>query len=38
MQKLLKDLDRGPTHAHVVKVEKHEIELQEGEAGFEVRN
>jgi hypothetical protein len=35
---LLKDLDRGPTHAHVVKLEKQEIDVVEGEEGFEVRH
>ena len=38
IQALLKDLDRGPTHAHVVKLEKQEIDVVEGEEGFEVRN
>jgi acylphosphatase len=38
LQKLLKDLDRGPTHAHVVKLEKNEIELEDGETGFEIRH
>jgi acylphosphatase len=37
IQKLLKDLDKGPTHSHVVKLEKSEIDVQEGESGFEVR-
>jgi acylphosphatase len=37
LQKLLKDLDKGPTHAHVVKLEKKEIELVDGESSFEVR-
>jgi hypothetical protein len=37
IQALLKDLDRGPTHAHVVKLEKQEIEVVDGEEGFEVR-
>jgi len=37
IQKLLKDLDKGPTHSHVVKLEKGEIEVLEGEGGFEVR-
>jgi len=35
--KLLSDLDKGPSHAHVVKVEKSEVDVQEGEGGFEVR-
>ena len=37
IQALLKYLDRGPTHAHVVKLEKQEIDLVGGEEGFEVR-
>jgi acylphosphatase len=37
LQMLLKDLDRGPTHAHVVKLETQEIEVVDGESGFEVR-
>jgi len=32
---LLKDIDRGPSAAHVVKVEKSEVEVREGEGGFE---
>jgi len=35
LQKLLKDIDRGPSAAHVVKVEKSEVEVREGERGFE---
>jgi hypothetical protein len=38
IQALLKDLDRGPTHAHVVKLEKQEIDVVEGEEGFEIRH
>jgi len=37
IQALLKDLDRGPTHAHVVKLEKQEIDVVEGEEGFEIK-
>jgi len=37
IQKLLKDLDRGPTHAHVVKLEKQEQNVKEGESSFEIR-
>ena len=37
VQKLLKDIDKGPTHSHIVKLEKAEIEVVEGESGFEVR-
>jgi acylphosphatase len=38
LQKFLKDIDRGPSHAHVVKLEKSEIEIQEGESSFDVRH
>ncbi|KAL3427198.1 acylphosphatase [Phlyctema vagabunda] len=38
LQKLLKDLDDGPRAAHVVKLEKGEKELVDGEKGFEVRH
>ncbi|RDL39930.1 Acylphosphatase [Venustampulla echinocandica] len=38
LQKLLKDLDAGPSLAHVTKLEKSEIEVQDGETGFEVRH
>lgn len=37
VKKLLKDVDRGPPHARVVKLEKNEIELVDGETTFEVR-
>jgi acylphosphatase len=37
IQKLLTDLKRGPTHAHVVKLEKEEIPIVDGESGFDVR-
>ncbi|MCJ1473331.1 hypothetical protein MMC13_001982 [Lambiella insularis] len=37
VRKLLKDLNDGPGPAHVVKVEKDELELKEGEKSFEVR-
>ncbi|KAI9823585.1 MAG: hypothetical protein M1832_002366 [Thelocarpon impressellum] len=36
IKKLLKDLDNGPPHAHVVKLEKHEEEVRDGESSFEV--
>ncbi|KAH8809142.1 acylphosphatase [Xylogone sp. PMI_703] len=36
LKKLLKDVDNGPPHSHVVKVEKNEIDLVEGESSFEV--
>ena len=38
VQRLLKDLDDGPRHAHVVKLEKQEIEGVDGEESFEVRS
>jgi hypothetical protein len=38
LQSFVKDIDQGPRHAHVVKVEKSEVEVQEGETGFEVRH
>ncbi|RAO71878.1 uncharacterized protein BHQ10_007890 [Talaromyces amestolkiae] len=37
VQKLLKDVDKGPRHAHVVKLEKSDIETQEDEQSFEIR-
>ena len=37
IKKLLKDLNKGPLAAHVVKVEKQELDLKEGESSFEVR-
>ncbi|KAK2792964.1 hypothetical protein FQN50_010032, partial [Emmonsiellopsis sp. PD_5] len=36
LAKLLKDVNRGPRHAHVVKLDKEEIERKEGEVGFVV--
>lgn len=33
----LKEIDKGPSAAHVVKVEKEEMEVQEGEKGFSVQ-
>lgn len=38
MSKLLKDIDKGPTHAKVVKLEKEDKDLVDGEEGFEVRH
>jgi acylphosphatase len=38
LQNFLKDIGQGPRHAHVVKLEKSEIEVQEGETAFEVRH
>lgn len=37
IQKLLKDLNDGPSAAHVAKVEKSELATKEGESSFEVR-
>jgi len=37
IQQILKAVNDGPTHAHVVKLEKKEIDVVEGEQGFEVR-
>jgi hypothetical protein len=34
----LKDVDNGPRHAKVVRLDKEERDLLEGEAGFEVRH
>ncbi|PGG97717.1 hypothetical protein AJ80_09652 [Polytolypa hystricis UAMH7299] len=34
LQKLLKDIERGPRLAHVVKLEKSEIDPKEGESLF----
>lgn len=36
VQKLLKDVDRGPRLAHVMKLEKSEIEPKEGENNFSI--
>jgi acylphosphatase len=36
VRKLLKDINDGPRHAKVVKLEKTEIEVKEGETSFEV--
>ena len=37
IQKLVRDLNGGPRHAHVTKVDHKEIETVDGEEGFEVR-
>ncbi|OKL55764.1 hypothetical protein UA08_09039 [Talaromyces atroroseus] len=37
VQKLLQDVNKGPRHAHVVKLEKSEIDTSEGESAFTVR-
>ena len=36
IKQLLKDLNRGPTHAHVVKLEKSEVDIKDGESSFVV--
>lgn len=36
VSQLLKALDRGPTHAHVVKIEKGDMEEVGDEMGFQV--
>ncbi|KAH7409728.1 Acylphosphatase-domain-containing protein [Cadophora sp. MPI-SDFR-AT-0126] len=38
MQKFMKDVERGPSHSAVEKVEKQEIEVVDGETEFEVRS
>ena len=35
LQKFLKDINEGPKHAHVVKVEKSTIDTKDGESSFE---
>ncbi len=37
VQRLLKDLDTGPSAAHVVKVDITDKDVNEGESKFEVR-
>ncbi|KAE8451627.1 hypothetical protein EG329_003084 [Mollisiaceae sp. DMI_Dod_QoI] len=37
LHKFMKDVDKGPAHSHVVKLEKKEIDVIDGEANFEVR-
>lgn len=37
LQKLMKDLNRGPSAAHVVKLEKSEQDVKEGESSFDVK-
>lgn len=32
----LKDIDNGPRHAHVVRLDKEDREVVEGESGFHV--
>jgi acylphosphatase len=36
IQKLLQDVDRGPPAAHVVKIEKEDRDVEDGEESFEV--
>jgi len=38
IKKFLKDIDKGPTHAHVVKLEKTDLDVKQGETGFEIRH
>jgi acylphosphatase len=38
IQKLLTDLNQGPRHAHVVKLEKEEMSVVDGESGFDIRH
>lgn len=38
IEKLLSDLNRGPSHAHVTKLEKEEIPDVEGESGFVIKS
>ena len=35
LQKLLTDINKGPSAAHVVKVETSELSVKEGESSFE---
>lgn len=37
VQKLLQDVNKGPRHAHVVKLEKNDIDTLEGESEFTIR-
>lgn len=37
LQKFMKDVESGPSHSTVDKVEKQEIDVVDGETGFEVR-
>jgi len=38
LQMLVKDLESGPSHARVTKLEKEDIDVVEGEEGFVVRH
>ncbi len=35
LQKFLREINEGPKHAHVVKVEKSTIDTKDGESSFE---
>lgn len=37
IQKLVGDLNKGPSHAHVTKLDHEDIPVWEGESGFDVR-
>ncbi|TVY31365.1 Acylphosphatase, partial [Lachnellula occidentalis] len=37
IEKLVKDLDRGPSHSEVSKVEREEMDVKEGESAFVVK-
>ena len=37
LKAFLKDVDKGPSHAHVVRLDKEDREIVEGEKDFEVR-
>ncbi len=37
LQKLVKDLNNGPSAAHVVKVDKSEQDVKEGENSFDAK-
>ncbi|KAK3937099.1 Acylphosphatase-like domain-containing protein [Diplogelasinospora grovesii] len=37
LAKFLKDIDKGPRHAHVVRLDKEDRDVVEGEESFEVR-
>ena len=38
LKKFLKDVDNGPRHAHVVRLDKEDREVVDGEEGFVVRH
>ena len=33
----MKKVDQGPKHANVVKLERKDVEVREGEEGFEIK-